>query len=228
MNPDGTQSYGRIDLYKRGCVRAGNQARHRKARRRSSSPPPAHERKRKRRKGHGTRGTAAWNDTLLRARGQAEQYARGAHRAKKPARRFSSSSMSATRSTSTAEFTQTGGTYIPFPDPHSSRIRLADLADDENPRPAQSRLARSPLARPGPPQRQSHPRHRRKPAELANSLETAKHDPHDVAQFLMRCLFTMFAEDVGLLPKHGFRDLLKSARRARASSSPWPKTSGGK
>ena len=34
--------------------------------------------------------------------------------------------------------------------------------------------------------------------------------PQDVAQFLMRCLFTMFAEDVTLLPKHGFRDLLKS------------------
>src|SRR5690606_1097607 len=27
------------------------------------------------------------------------------------------------------------------------------------------------------------------------------HDPRDVAEFLMRCLFTMFAEDVGLLPE---------------------------
>ena len=37
-------------------------------------------------------------------------------------------------------------------------------------------------------------------AELAKTLEVEKHDPKIVAGFLMRCLFTMFAEDVGLLP----------------------------
>ena len=35
-----------------------------------------------------------------------------------------------------------------------------------------------------------------------------KANPEDVAHFLMRCLFTMFAEDVELLPKGSFRDLL--------------------
>ena len=44
-------------------------------------------------------------------------------------------------------------------------------------------------------------------AHIAQSLE-GKHDPKEVAEFLMRCLFTMFAEDVGLLPKQGFEDLL--------------------
>lgn len=36
-------------------------------------------------------------------------------------------------------------------------------------------------------------------ADLARSLEAQGHDPEVVARFLMRCLFTMFAEDVGLL-----------------------------
>src|SRR5690606_31888437 len=42
---------------------------------------------------------------------------------------------------------------------------------------------------------------------IAKRLER-KHDAGDVAEFLMRCLFTMFAEDVGLLPKDIFVDLL--------------------
>ena len=45
-------------------------------------------------------------------------------------------------------------------------------------------------------------------AELAKSLEKSNNRPGDVAQFLMRCLFTMFAEDVGLLPKQGFSKIL--------------------
>lgn len=38
-------------------------------------------------------------------------------------------------------------------------------------------------------------------AALAKRLEDDGHDQTLVAQFLMRCLFTMFAEDVGLLPE---------------------------
>src|SRR5690606_22022810 len=48
-------------------------------------------------------------------------------------------------------------------------------------------------------------------ARIARRLE-ARHDPKDVAEFLMRCLFTMFAEDVGLLPDHGFHELLGRMR----------------
>ena len=45
-------------------------------------------------------------------------------------------------------------------------------------------------------------------ANIARSLE-GKHDAKEVAEFLMRCLFTMFAEDVGLLPERGFEKLLE-------------------
>ncbi len=48
-------------------------------------------------------------------------------------------------------------------------------------------------------------------AELARSLEGGGFGPERVAKFLMRCIFTMFAEDVGLLPK----DLFKEALQAR-------------
>ena len=46
-------------------------------------------------------------------------------------------------------------------------------------------------------------------AAVSKALEAQQHPPEDVAMFLMRCLFTMFAEDVGLLPKASFRDLLE-------------------
>lgn len=44
-------------------------------------------------------------------------------------------------------------------------------------------------------------------AQLARSLE-GEHAPEEVANFLMRCLFTMFAEDVELLPERSFTQLL--------------------
>ena len=38
-------------------------------------------------------------------------------------------------------------------------------------------------------------------ARIARTLEEAGHPPELVAGFLTRCLFSMFAEDVGLLPR---------------------------
>lgn len=45
-------------------------------------------------------------------------------------------------------------------------------------------------------------------AELSTSLESRGHEPEQVARFLMRCVFTMFAEDVGLLPESLFQKAL--------------------
>ena len=51
-------------------------------------------------------------------------------------------------------------------------------------------------------------------ARIARTLEEAGHPPELVAGFLTRCLFSMFAEDVGLLPKQNgqgaFRTLLET------------------
>ena len=49
-------------------------------------------------------------------------------------------------------------------------------------------------------------------ARLAVSLEASGHSPEMVSTFLMRCLFTMFAEDVRLLPPNSFTDLLQRVR----------------
>jgi hypothetical protein len=47
---------------------------------------------------------------------------------------------------------------------------------------------------------------------LGRSLEAAGHGAERVALFLMRSLFTMFAEDVGLLPRDSYRELLRGLR----------------
>ncbi|QXE23232.1 type II restriction enzyme, methylase subunit; N6 adenine-specific DNA methyltransferase protein, N12 class [Richelia sinica FACHB-800] len=47
-------------------------------------------------------------------------------------------------------------------------------------------------------------------AKLASWLEKQQHDPQQVANFLMRCIFTMFAEDVQLLKGEVFTTALKS------------------
>jgi hypothetical protein len=51
-------------------------------------------------------------------------------------------------------------------------------------------------------------------AEVSKGLEKRGHNPEDVAHFLMRCLFTMFAEDVRLLPEGCFTRWLEGARRS--------------
>ncbi len=47
-------------------------------------------------------------------------------------------------------------------------------------------------------------------AELSTSLEKRGYEPERVARFLMRCVFTMFSEDVGLLPESPFQRALQA------------------
>jgi hypothetical protein len=76
VNPDGSQSYGRIDLYKRGCfVLEAKQGIEKQDEEAISTA--AQQRRARRLRGQGTRGTTAWNDPFLRARGQAEQSTNG-------------------------------------------------------------------------------------------------------------------------------------------------------
>lgn len=46
-------------------------------------------------------------------------------------------------------------------------------------------------------------------AELARDLEAKRYGADEIATFLMRCIFTMFAEDAGLLPERTFTMLLE-------------------
>jgi hypothetical protein len=54
-------------------------------------------------------------------------------------------------------------------------------------------------------------------AKLATSLEQRGHDPQAVAHFLMRLLFCLFADSIGLLPDHLFRQMIELDRAKSAS-----------
>jgi len=108
-----------------------------------------------------------------------------------------------------AEFSGSGGIYTPFPDPGHHRIRLDDLRDPL----IQQRLRQvwlEPLSL--DPSRYAARVTRAISttlAELARSLEAQGYAVERVAGFLMQCLFTLFAEDVELLPADGFTRLLE-------------------
>jgi type II restriction/modification system DNA methylase subunit YeeA len=54
-------------------------------------------------------------------------------------------------------------------------------------------------------------------AKLATSLEQCGHDPQAVARFLMRLLFCLFADSIGLLPEHLFRQMIELERARPAN-----------
>ncbi len=108
-----------------------------------------------------------------------------------------------------AEFSGSGGIYTPFPDPSHHRLRLEDLRDPV----IQQRLRqvwRDPLSL-DPSQYAARVTRAisNTLAALARSLEAQGYAVPRVAGFLMQCLFTMFAEDVELLPPQGFTRLLE-------------------
>ncbi len=201
---DGSTSTGRIDLYKRGhfVLEAKQGANAPKA---TDPLEPA----RKLKKGTAKRGTVAWDDAMLRARGQAEQYIR-ALPAKEGRPPFLVVVDVGHSIELYSEFSCTGGTYIPFPAPGSHRIFLRDL-DRADVRERLRQVWEEPLDL-DPTKRSA--RVTREIADhlaaLAVSLETDGHPAEKTAAFLMRCLFTMFAEDVGLLQRDSFTNLLES------------------
>ncbi|NEW91414.1 DNA methyltransferase [Rhodopseudomonas sp. BR0M22] len=108
-----------------------------------------------------------------------------------------------------ADFSGQGKNYTQFPDRQSFRIYLEDLRDDA----VRERLRQiwlEPQAL--DPTQQSAKVTRDIAKQLARvslALEKQNYPADDVAMFLMRCLFTMFAEDVGLLPEKSFKTLLE-------------------
>jgi hypothetical protein len=207
---DGKTSPGFIDLYKRGCFVL-------EAKQGADAPTEepmslaAQELKRQLRKGHGRRGSGAWDDSMLRARGQADRYIRAlsTEEGRPPFLIVLDVGHSIELF---SEFSCTGGTYIPFPAAGSHRIFLPDLQ-----RPEIRERLKQVWTNPSEldPTRRSARVTREiasQLAKLAVSLEKAGHSAEIASAFLMRCLFTMFAEDVGLLMRGGFTHLLESMR----------------
>ena len=176
--------------------------------------------------------TQSFGNGLLQARSQAENYARAlpAQEGRPP---FVLVVDVGTVIEVYAEFSRTGGTYTPFPDPRSHRIALADLAKPEvlerlrriwtqpdslNParisaqvtRDVAQLLARLAKSLESSLQAQSE---ENRPLGHASQALTA---PEMVASYLTRCLFSMFAEDVELLPAGSFQGLLQKYREQPA------------
>jgi hypothetical protein len=111
-----------------------------------------------------------------------------------------------------ADFTGQGKNYTQFPDRQSFRVYLEDLRKAEvrerlkaiwhdpqslDPTRTAAKVTREIAGR---------------LAEVSKALEAKKYPAEEVAQFLMRCLFTMFAASVKLLPEDSFHDLLDDCR----------------
>ena len=203
----GEVTTGRIDLYKRGCfvleAKQGS-APVQETPLFGAAPAPA-------KKGTARRGTRGWDEAMHKAKNQAERYARAlpSGEGRPPFLVIVDVGHSIELY---SEFSRTGGDYVPFPDPQNHRMMLEDLRD-----PTKRELLRTvwtdPLSLdPGKRSARVTREVAAKLALLAKSLEGDGHPPEEVAGFLMRVLFTMFAEDVGLLPKGSFRELLESIR----------------
>ena len=173
---DGSQSAGYIDCYRRGTFVL-------EAKKIKAGP-----------------ATKGFDDALMRARNQAEGYARAlpASEGRPP---FLLVVDVGHVLELYAEFTRSGATYTPFPDARSHRLKLADLRNPST-RERLRLLWQDPMAL--DPARASAKVTREvaaKLATLARDLEDAGNPAQAVAAFLTRCLFCMFAEDVELLPK---------------------------
>lgn len=106
-----------------------------------------------------------------------------------------------------ADFTGTGRAYSQFPDRKGFRIYLEDLRKPDT-RELLAKIWTDPASL--DPARESARVTREiaaRLAEVSKALE-ADHPAEEVAHFLMRCIFTMFAEDVDLLPRGEFAKML--------------------
>jgi predicted Rdx family selenoprotein len=209
-----------VDLYKRGCfVLETKQGADRKEG--TAFSADGEQRLKQRKTGHGIRGTKGWDVAMQRAKEQAQRYARALPReevadGRPPFLVVVDVGHSLALYT---DWSRMGGEYIPFPDPSSYRIRLRDLLRPEV-RELLHTVWTDPLAL--DPGRRSAKVTREiadRLARLARSLE-GKHPPEAVGAFLMRCLFTMFAEDVDLLPAGSFTALLGRLKEDPSTFAP--------
>ncbi len=213
---DGTTKDGRIDLYKRACFVLESKKFQEKIVEQTHLELTAVEMgaaDKRKKNAAPVRDTDRWDDAMLKAFVQARDYVR-ALPTDEPAPPFLLVVDVGHVIEVRADFSLTGRAYQPFPDPLTYRIRLEQLADEKicerlkliwtNP------AALDPSKRSAEVTREVA----KHLAELAKSFEKAGHAPKVVAEFLTRCLFCMFAEDVGLLPnadgKPGFSALLNS------------------
>lgn len=213
-NADGSHSVGRIDLYKRGCfVLEAKQTRQPGGSKAIPETPmqatlalPVRDTatpSRGRRSAH--RG---WDIHMLNARRQAENYAK----ALPPNHGWPPFLIICDIGHCFeiyADFTGQGKNYAQFPDRQGYRIYLEDLRNPVLAARLKAIWLDPHALDPSKVAARVTNEIAERLAAVSKALEKDGHPAELVAVFLMRCLFTMFAEDVELLPKASFSKLLK-------------------
>jgi len=203
--PDGSTSIGHIDCYKRDCfVLEAKQSSKRK--RDTRQLDMLGEDAKQKKLGTAKRGTGGWDKSMRAARKQAENYARAlpvSHGYPPFLLVLDVGNVLEVY----ADFSGQGKNYAQFPDRNSYRLSMEDLKKSE----IQDRLRKiwqdpqslNPALISAVVTRDIAERL----AKIAKRLE-GDYDSEVVAHFLMRCLFTMFAEDVDLIPRESFTNKL--------------------
>lgn len=213
-NGDGTTSFGRIDAYKRDCfileAKQGSEADRAAAARGEADLDLFGQTASTRiKRGTARRGTPGWAKAMVQAKGQAERYAKAlpSEHGWPP---FLLVADIGYCIEVYADFTGTGKAYAQFPDRSRYRIMLEDLRNDV----VRERLAAIWTA---PKSLDPAIQSAKVTGEIAlllatvsRRLEARGYNAESVSGFLMRVLFTMFAEDTEvLLPKDSFKNLLR-------------------
>lgn len=218
----GRSGHGRIDLYKRGCfVLEAKQSRERGGRKEVAMA--AQQNSLPGMDANGARGRRSadrrWDVLMRNAREQAEQYARALPTSHGWPPFILVCDVGHAIEVF-ADFSGQGKNYRQFPDRSGFRIYLDDLRDEAT----RDRLraiwtdpnSLDPARRAAAVTRDIAGRL----ASVSKLLEDRGYQPEPVAHFLMRCLFTMFAEDTGLLEPGSFTDVLADARANPESFAP--------
>ena len=213
-NGDGTVSFGRIDCYKRGAfileAKQGSEADRAAAERGEDDLDLFGQTASARlKRGTARRGTPGWAKAIVQAKGQAERYAKAlpVDHGWPPFLLIADIGYCIEIY---ADFTGTGKAYAQFPDRSRYRVMLDDLRDEG----VRKRLAAIWTEPTTLDPSTEAARVTREIADLlatvSRRLEARGHSPDAVSGFLSRVLFTMFAEDTGvLLPTDSFKTLLR-------------------
>ena len=207
MTRDGAINSKRIDLYKRNCfVLEAKQSRLSGDKKLADAPAlPGLESAPRGRRASANR---AWDVLMMNARAQAENYVRLLPAAHEPPPFVLVCDVGHCIEIY-ANFRRDGKAYDQFPDRRSFRIYLEDLRD-ETVRARLKAIWTNPVSLDPSLHAAKVTRDiATRIAKVSQALEKSGYAAEEVAMFLMRMLFTMFAEDVQLLPKDCFKDLLK-------------------
>lgn len=204
--PDGTTERGRIDLYKRDCfILEAKQSRQKGAKKAVLEGQADLFADTKAQPSQGS----AIDHLMINARRQAEGYAQALPRDHHYPPFLLTCDVGRTIEVY-ADFSGHGRHYTQFPDARTFRIEMTQLKDPDVRKRLRSIWVEPLSLDPAVQTAKVTKEIAGTLAEVSRALEARGFTQADVAVFLMRCLFTMFVEDVQLIRKDSFKKLLSN------------------